>query len=330
MRVRRLPSTLAALAVAAVVLGGCSSAAPEAEGASPERTSPLSEYLDAVYGGDLSPEEQQAKYDEQDRRTEELVAECMQEEGFEYLPNDNSGTFSTGEDVVYEPEDREWVEQWGYAAAKSPYNEESAQPTEEYVDANEDYVASLSESEQTAFYEALNGPMLTEEEYAEQGDSYEYDWTTAGCYGAAQHEVQQDDPAQSEEFAPLFEAMNGLYEDIASSPEMTALDGEWSACMDGAGQPGFATQADAQNSIYDQLNTFYESGSEGEEYVEPDPSELDALHEEEVALALVDLTCREETDYRERYAEVQAELEEQFIADHQAELDALRAAAEQD
>ncbi len=55
-----------------------------------------------------------------------------------------------------------------------------------------------------------------------------------------------------------------------------------------------------------------------------------ALGEEEVELALADLGCREETDYRQKAQDIQFELEEQFIADHESELEALRAAAEQD
>ena len=62
----------------------------------------------------------------------------------------------------------------------------------------------------------------------------------------------------------------------------------------------------------------------------PDQAEMDALGEKEIALALVDLDCREQTDYRERQADVQRQVEEQFIADHKAELDALVAASEQD
>ena len=41
---------------------------------------------------------------------------------------------------------------------------------EEQVDPNADYVASLSESEQMAFYEALHGPMPDEDEMSEGGE----------------------------------------------------------------------------------------------------------------------------------------------------------------
>jgi hypothetical protein len=324
---------LSAVAAVALLLSGCGGSEAEA-GATPdaaEQTSPLSEYLDAVYGGDLSPEEQERKFAEEQEQTEELVAQCMQEQGFEYTPATASSTFMSSSDVEYEPDERDWVAQYGYGAINSPYNEEPM-PEEEYVDPNADYVASLSESEQMAFNEALHGPMPDEDEIAEDG-SYEYDWTTAGCYGAAQHEVAGEDLSQSEEFSSLFEAIDALYADTASWPGMAELDGEWATCMEAAGHGGYATQLDAQNSFYEELNEIYENvgvSEDGTPTGEPDQAALDALAEREVELALADLDCREEVDYRDRSTEINREVEQQFVDDHKAELDALVAAAERD
>jgi hypothetical protein len=351
MRILRAPAVLSAATVAALVLAGCGGSddpgTAAAASTSAEQETPLTKYLSAVWGGDLSPEEQERKATEDMARQEELAAQCMQEEGFEYAPNTAGMSYGSSSDVEWEPDDREWVAQYGYGAVKSPWNEQP-QPTEEFVDPNADYVAALSESEQTAFYEALYGPQPTEEEMAAQEAASEdgsveteYDWQTAGCQGRAQHEVSGEDLYSSEEFRPLFDAINDLYTETATRPEIVALDGEWAACMDAAGQPGFTTQMDAQQSIYDAQNAFYEDSSlatteldaeatSGAPFEEPDQAELDALGEEEVALALVDLDCREQTDYRDRQLEVQRQVEEQFIADHQAELDALVAASEQD
>ncbi len=119
MRARRLPAALSALAATAVVLAGCSSS-PAADEAQAERPSPLGQYLDAVYGGDLSPEEQQSQFEDQNRRVEEVVASCMQDEGFEYVPSTSSGAVYSGEENVYEPDDRDWVSQYGYGAINYP------------------------------------------------------------------------------------------------------------------------------------------------------------------------------------------------------------------
>jgi len=331
MRIRRSSAALSAATALALLLAGCSGSDDEKPAAAAEQESPLTEYMNAVYGGDLSPEEQEAKYAEELEAQELLVAECMQEQGFEYTPNASAGSFSVGDGTEYQPDEREWVGQYGYGAVNSPYNEEPV-PEEEYVDPNGDYVMTLSESEQTAFYEALYGPTPSEEEMSEDG-SYEYDWATAGCQGAAQHEVAGEDPSESDEFKPLFDALNEFYEDMATAPAMADLDAEWAACMDAAGQGGFTAQVDAQNSIYEDMNALYEEmpvSDDGSMTGEPDQAARDALAEREVELALADLDCREETDYRDRSAEVSRELEQQFVDDHKAELDALKAAAEQD
>ena len=333
VHVRSALAPLAAVAALTLLLSGCAGSDEDTgeTAEATEQTSPLSEYLDVLYGGDLSPEEQERKAAEEQARVEELVAECMQEQGFEYTPQTFSGGYVSSSDVEYEPDDRDWVAQYGYGAVNSPFNEEPV-PEEEYVDPNADYLESLSESEQQAFYEALSGPAPDEDELAEDG-SYEYDWTTAGCQGAAQHEVSGEDLSQSDEFESLFAAIDEHYTGMASWPGMAELDAEWAACMDAAGHGGHATQTDAVNSVYEELNRFYEDVATSEDGVptgEPDQAALDALAEREVELALADLDCREEVDYRDRSTEITREVEEQFIEDHRAELDALVAAAERD
>lgn len=286
--------------------------------------SPLGEYFSAFYGGDLDPDDQEAKFAADQKEREELIAQCMQEEGFEYVPADASTTsFSSGDE--WKPDDREWVAQWGYGAVEYPGQDEQLDPEDVAPDPNADYVSSLSESEQTAFYEALYGPGPSEEDMSEDG-SYEYSWETGGCQGWADHEINGDDPLQSDEFADVMDAMNVFYESMAALPEMADLDAKWSECMDAAGFPGFATQTDAQNSIYEELNALWteETGETG-----PDEAAMDAVHEKEVELALADLDCREETDYRDAAEKISWEAEEQFIADHKTELDAMKAAAEQ-
>lgn len=303
------------------VLAGCTGGdSPTAD----DQTSPLGEYFSAFYGGDLSEEEQQAKFETENKQREELVAQCMQELGFEYIPAPSGNvSFSSGEE--WKPEDREFVAQWGYGAVKYPGGDQPPEAEPTNTDPNSDYVMSLSETEQSAYYEALYGPGPSEEEISEDG-SYQYNWETAGCNGKASHEISGDDPLQSDEFADVMDAISKFYESSATLPAIAEIDRAWASCMDGAGYPGFTAQADAQNSIFDELNAFYEQ-STGE--TGPDQSALDAVHEKEVELALADLDCRNETDYRAKYQKAQFEAEEKFIADHKAELDAMKAAAEQ-
>ena len=319
---KRASALLAASVAAAFLLSGCGQGDKDEPAATKE--SPLTEFMSSVYGGDMSPEEQEKEFKEREREREELVAQCMSEEGFEYTPNVQNVSFSMGSAEEYKPDSREWVGQYGYGMINYPGRdgEQSAEATE-YVDLNADYVTSLSESEQTAFYEALHGPMPDEDNMPAEGEVVEWDWTTAGCYGWAEHENNGEDPSSSEEHQPLIEAMNTLYGDMMSAPELATAEAEWSACMADAGHPGFSVQADAQNSINEKMSGLYSDS-------EPmDEAAMAAVGEEEIEIALADLDCREESGYRDTMESVQFELEQQFIDDHKAELEAFRADFEQ-
>lgn len=332
----------AALAASATIiaLAGCAGASSGSE-LTPE-DSPLSEYLSAAWGGDLSPEEQQKKFAEQQAKVEALVAQCMADEGFEYAPaGDVSLDISTGDE--WEPDKREWVEKYGYGYVTSPGAEEPVEePAEESVDPNAEYVSSLSASEQTAFYETLYGVSPSDEEL--EDGTYEYRWEDAGCQGRAQHEVSGDDPAQNEEFTALWEKLQKLSTEAQEGPELADLNAEWATCMADHGEPGFATQSEAGQSIIDAQEKIYEqasgddgSGDGGEsadgasaDIEDPnESSEMKALGEREIELALVDLECREKTSFTSRSLEIQFAVEEKFIAENKAELDAFKAAAEQ-
>jgi len=325
-----LARTLSGLTLAGLALSGLlalSACSPAAEDTGPtEKSSPLSEYFGALYGGDLSPEEQAARFAEQDRAREELIATCMQEAGFDYIPNVQPASLSPGADE-YEPDDREWVAQYGYGILDSPGRNDDSAPGEEYVDANADHVDSLSESERAAWSEALHGPSEPEDAAAAEDGSYEYDWTTAGCFGAAQHEIDGDDPASDEKHKPVMDALNEFYSGLQSVPELADLDAEWSSCLSDAGYPGFATRYDAIGSISEEITAIHETA--GVAPVGPTDPTFVALKEKEIELALADLECREKTGYTAAFEKVQNELEQRFIDDHRAELEALKADAEQ-
>lgn len=81
------------------------------------------------------------------------------------------------------------------------------------------------------------------------------------------------------------------------------------------------------NSISDKLTAVYDAA--GDQVVEPTDPKLVTVKDEEIELALADLDCREKTDYTAVHKKVQDALEQRFIDDHRAELDALKADAEQ-
>ena len=154
----------------------------------------------------------------------------------------------------------------------------------------------------------------------------EWDWATAGCTGKAKHEMTRDDPLQSDEHKGLLEAVNAFYEEQTTWPELAELNSAWSTCMADQGHPGFAAQTDAAQSLYDEYAELQESaGAAGE----VDEAALDALGKKEVELALADFDCREKIDYQPKHEKITFEKEQQFVDDHKAELDAMKADAEQ-
>jgi len=307
------------LAPVALVLGvgltlsACSAIGGGTTELDPEK-SPLSEYMSAFYG-----EQDEEFYAAQAEETEELVAECMSEDGWEYIPVDQ--TQYSGSDFDWEERNTEkWIAVYGYGVnLTQEENEELYGSPEEFVDPNQDYVSSLSESENVAYYEALYGKPPAEEELNEDG-SYEYNWEDGGCYGYAQHEVTGEQAYDQDQFKPIFEAMGALYEDQSKDPRMKEVETAWASCMADAGFTEFKLKQEAAQSIYDQQNEYWE---ENPESMGPDEDQIAEWREGEIDVALADFKCGEKVDYTQKQLAVQFELEKEFIKEHKAELDEL-------
>lgn len=312
-------STTMAL-VGALALAGCSDdTKSSSDGSSPEE-GPLSKILSAAWG-----EQDQEFYTKQQADIENLVAECMAAEGFEYIPQDNSGMISVSSDDFEDQNTEEWVAKNGYGMTtmETEESDPDAEPTDEWVDPNADYVATLSENEATAFYEALYGAPnmdLTEEEMEE----YVYNWEDGGCQGSAQHEISgdADDIYNDPKFEDINEAMSELYTTAQSDPRVTEVSAQWADCMADAGYTEFTTPEDAFMSINDAQNELYNwEDQTAEEFTEPSSEDLAELRKLEIATAVADFACKQKVDWDKTTQKVQFELEETFVKDHKAELD---------
>ena len=280
----------------------------------PEK-SPLAEYMSAFYGS-----QDEDFYEKQAKEIEELVAECMSDDGWEYIPVDQTQYGSMSDYDDEERDTEKWVATYGYGVNLTQEEQEEMYGSpEEYVDPNQEYVESLSETENIAYYAALYGPGPSEEEMNEDG-SYEYNWEDGGCYGKAQHEVSGEQAYDQDQFKPIFDAMGELYEDQGKDPRMKELESKWASCMADAGYTEFKAKQDAAQSIYDQQNEFWENNPNGES---PTDEQIKEWRSEEIDVALADFKCGEKVDYTNQQLTVQFELEEQFIKDHKAELDEL-------
>lgn len=293
---------------------------------------PLEKFWEEAYG-----DWDQDESIRQANRVEELVAECMAEQGFDYTPVDQSQWMSSGSDEV--ELDVEWgtlefAEQYGYGITTDPYGWEEEQPVDdgqEFVDPNDEYVQSMSQSEQEAYYAALWG----EPQDDVDGEVVEWDWTKGGCQGKAQHEVYDGGDA-ADEFADLEDEMSAMWDAVQNDPRLAELNASWASCMADAGHPGYAAVGDVETEISDEVNKIWEeqstydpAGDEveiDEEAWEKAEAERKARIKEitprEIELAVADFTCREDLGYEDARREVDFEHQQKFVDEHEAELEA--------
>ena len=332
----RRPLTLftAVAAASVLALAGCSgngSAGSQSEDtASADEVGPLEVYFAALWDDE---EWSQEMMDQQDLRREELIAECMAKEGFEYIPNSNTGGTLVYSDDVEGPawDSLEFAEQYGYGVVDWPGSNEIEEIGDtEYFDPNEDYVGSLSESEQDAYYETLYGaPVEYDDSFTEMDEEvFDYNWEDNGCWGWADNEINKEDSSaaawEDPEFEDLFLDMEELWTGIENSPDITAASAEWAACMEAAGFPGLSEPADARNLIDQRLDEIYESASTPDgEWSEPSAEALEELRIEEITLATADWKCKDQVNYFERLQKADFAAQQEFVDTHRDALEAL-------
>ena len=318
------PRIAAALAVvASLALSGCTTGETgraETRAASDPYVAaktPFTHYWDAMYGVHDDPD-QIAKRE----KVEKLTAECMGDEGFEYIPVDQHRPKAVTPYMdAYGTED--WAAQHGYGAF--PTDEETRQMDAQIAseDPNLAYVQSLSDSDQGAYYDALQnpGPSGDELDAIKDGEAPAYDWEEAGCQGRAEHEVNGDDPTQTTRFEPLVAAMNALGQDQMTDPAMAPIDAEWADCMADAGYPDLPTRQSAPDAVFGQSSEYWDSGATDE----PSTKLTASWRAFEIEVAVADFRCGEKVGYDAKALDVQIARENQFIADNRPELDDLMA-----
>jgi hypothetical protein len=324
-------SVPAALVAAALALSGCSSA--EVTKSATEE-GPLQKYMSALYDDEQYSQEYA---DKQNAKTEDLVAKCMAKEGFEYTPNTQNGG------MVYTSTDDETMEMWGtlefaetygYGIVDDPFmrgpmagGEEGSE--EQWVDPNQEYLDSLSESEQNAYYETLNGTAQSSEEVIEAGEASDWDPKVVGCSAAAQHETESEDAysaaSEDPEFTDLFVKMQEVYSAMygedgkPSNDALIKLDRDWSACMAKDGYD-FENPMSANNFMQEE---WY--GEQGNEPEEPSKEDKKKFQEQEIRTAVADWKCQDKVDYVGTQQRMTNELEQKFVDEYKVQLDAMLA-----
>jgi len=292
--------------------GGAPAPSPASSG------TPLDAYYSLLYGG-----MDEGEITAQNAAIQESVAACMKDAGFDYKPDDGGGTMITTDSLGMEWGSEEFVRTYGYGISTDPYTAMQG-GGEEYVDPNADYVDSLSDSEQAAYSEALWG---VPPEGAESGTvSFDdYDWTTQGCMGAAQHEVVSvtsfwDDP----EYSSLVDEMNALPDKARTTATVQGREAEWAGCMADAGFPQFTHQDEPETSVNERYATLTAPADPTSAEAAPaDPAGLAALQADEIDIAVADFGCDSDSGYAETLKTEQNRLEQEFIDANKEQLDAL-------
>ncbi len=339
----------AALIAGAMLLAACSSDGGGSGAASDWVPGPLDEFSMRIWGWSNDPAEQrtqaeeQARMDAEHREMEQIVAACMAEHGFDYIPNEQGGgTIWMADDLDIEWGSREFAETYGFGMVNDPWREhwearEAEEEPREWFDPNQEQVDAMSEAEQAAWFEALWGPP---QEPDEDGNWPDWDPANAGCHGYAQSQVWDMGRSDlDDEFGWLNDEMNTMWTQIEADPRITALNAAWASCMADAGFPGFTSAANLSSELWEEWDRIqgheernelfnnwdweaFPDGPDESVIPEPDPAEVAAFGEREIAVAVADWDCRDGSDHDAVWQTVNHDHQQQFVDRHGADLEA--------
>ena len=263
---------------------------------------------------------------QQERRAQELIAQCMAAEGFEYV----AVTRPTEQFEYGTPEDVDYAREYGFDVS-TRYGETFNSPEDEWTDPNFSIVDSLSESERDAYYETLYGSSFATGTASSGGDddtsTGEGDTSTEtlvvepdfdGCLGQSYEEIYAFEAAQA-----LYEQLDmaSLFERAEADPRVAALEVEWSECMAERGHDYEDPEVFIDEAVYTDLQERFEEivGSAGGF---PDPFE--GMSEDEINEMFTTLSQDELDDlFSQTQQQAQADVDQEALAALQDEERAL-------
>lgn len=233
---------------------------------------------------------------------EGLTAQCMGDLGFDYEPiitDQDSLVFSEG--PLFGT--REYVEAYGYGVWNPP-RDPGGSVSSTFTDPNVDRVEAMSEAERTAYDLALKG------ESTPMGDDGAIYYAGGGCSDASTMPVNDD----TRYLLSIREEAVRFLDDLLNDPAFSDVNAAWASCMSEAGYQERSPIA-ARYRVMDQHATETDGGE-----IAPENT---ARVEEEVRIATADLDCQEDTGWQEKRTAIDHRLQQEYVDDHQAELDEL-------
>jgi len=251
------------------------------------------------------------------RQQEEQIAACMAELGFEYLPNIQGSPVLLLPDTP-PPTGRDFAQTYGFGiSVELPISEFghlvfSGDPA---ADPNIELVAGMSDAEAAAWREALYG---TNPDGSFLGD---YDTETSP---ACLWQVFRNQSASGEEFsairAEIDTFFNGILNDLR--PEFTPLNAEWSACMAEQGFGQFRSPRQAETDLIAEWDAIPRTLNQATSMWDINPTDQAAFTERELLVATTSYDCQVQVQFHQRHNEISFELQDEFINQHQNELEA--------
>jgi hypothetical protein len=326
---------------------------------------PYSKYFDAARSVMAASVERQATANRlyQDQY-EEVVAACMKEAGFQYVPrpfeSDDGEEYARDVypqgntlDVPWLPETLEETERVGYGVISAGEYIGDDQFESPISDKNIAYAESLSASGRRAYNLALYGyeedfhqiddpdnctarasarVAVPEPEELLFLDTLDSMWAVMGgpdvAFDFETREVVVDDGgAEGTLWANHdYQRLMAEYGSCLAELDQRGLIGDWFGATDFSAQPmGMFSLAAATSR---EGSVFVYDGVVGTEAIPEDQRSLVGSQVER-DIAVLDFKCRQETDYVDRYTQIIYELQESYIAEHQADVGKLEAAIEQ-
>lgn len=285
LRTRRRAGALVLLVTGAMLVTGCGGGDSKSSEAAAASKSAKPSPSGTGTGGKLPgikefglTEEEFAQHVE---KTQALIAECMREAGFEYVPVDVRTVEAAQARVRQDPgyTRREYKEKWGLAVTTrfdNPVRDTGLGPQ------NLRIFKGLSEADQEAYNRTLFGDdpnrdfvfTLDEEDFSETG----------GCTRKAVAAV----------FTP--EQLKGTYVNpkdvlVDNDPRIVKARAAWSKCMRAAGYDYLEDQDEIIEDFQDRLDELLD-GDAPTELTGERAAELKSLQQEEIAASLADLDCQ--------------------------------------
>lgn len=287
-----------------------------------DRPETLNEYLDTDWFT-MNPHERFSNAFKRRQQTNELVAACMLEEGFEFI----AATRPDGPGIILRAADEEYAGRFGFGISTIPLDGSDIILDDEWINPNDAIVDSLSEAERTAYYYALYGSEYSGESSIEANIATLRD--SVGCRAEARSRLISSEliDAVEEQFD-----IPSLYAKVKADPRIANIEKEWSACMAKNGY--FYQNSDA---MYDSLAELFRMPFEritgyNHNSMNPlenvksseniDQEELKALQAEERSLALSYADCS--LNYHNQVNEIFREYEQAIVNEHRSLLEFIK------